>query len=162
MKRSILLFAILVAACGSKKDGGTSGGGGGETQTVDLGTSGFVVDVPKGWTVETPMPNSYDFKDNGHMAHGAPQIMEMQMPVGSLDETVKGRCEGRSDVQKGTLPGNGFWATCKGESKMMKGVQTTEIVAAVPKDDKTHFACDVETDKDPAGPLAICKSIRKK
>jgi hypothetical protein len=161
MKRSILLFAILAAACGSKKDTGGSSGGG-ETETVALGSSGFVVDVPKGWTVDTPMQHFYGFKDGGHMAHNAPQISETEMSAGTVDDAVKSRCEGRSDVQKGTLAGNGFWVTCKGESKMVKGVQTTTMFVVVPKDDKTHFECNFETDKDPVGPLGICKSIRKK
>jgi hypothetical protein len=160
MKRSILFITILAAACGSKKDGSSNGGG--ETEAVALGSSGFVADVPKGWTVNSDGPHFYDFKDGGRTAHNAPQIMESEMPAGTVDDMAKSRCEGRSDIQKGTLPGNGFWVTCKGESKMMKGVQTTTVFVLVPKDDKAHFDCNLETDEDPARALAICKSIRKK
>jgi hypothetical protein len=158
---AVLMFA---AACskGGDKDKGGGGGGGGETTTVDLAASGYVVDVPKGWTVDSQMKGFYDFKDNGHMAHGAPQIMESDMPAGTVDDAVKSECDGRTDVQKGTFGANGWWVTCKGESKMMKGLQTTQIKAVLPKDDKSSFDCHLETDKDPAAVLAICKSIRKK
>jgi len=159
MKQTIVAL-VIVAAC--SKGGNKDKAGGGETQPVDLGTSGYVVDVPKGWTVESQMKGFYDFKDNGHMAHNAPQVMEQDMAAGTLDDAVKGRCEGRTDIQKGTLPNNGWWLACKGESKMMKGVQTTQIEVVLPKDDKSSFDCHLETDQDPAQPLGICKSIRKK
>src|SRR5205809_251697 len=145
--RSILVLAVLTA-CGKK---------GSDTATVDLGSSGFVVDVPSGWTVESPMKGFYSFKGG----RGGPQIMESEMAPGAVDDGVKSQCEGRSDVQKGTV-GSGWWLTCKGESKMIKGVQTTVIVARLPKDDKTSFDCHLETDQDPALALGICKSIRKK
>jgi len=144
-----LLALILVAACGGKK--------GSDTATVDLGTTGFVVDVPSGWTVDSPMQGFYGFKGG----RGGPQIMESQMAPGTVDDAAKTACEGRSDVQKGAV-GSGWWLTCKGESKMMKGVQTTMIVARIPKDDKSSFDCHLETDQDPAMALGICKSIRKK
>ena len=159
MKQTILALVIL-AAC--SKGGNKDKAGGGETAPVDLGTSGYVVDAPKGWTVKSEMKGFYDFEDSGHMAHGAPQIMESDMAADKLDDAVKTECEGRTDVQKGTIGTNGWWLTCKGESKMMKGVQTTKIRAVVPKDDKSSFDCHLETDQDVAQPLGICKSIRKK
>jgi hypothetical protein len=165
MKHSILLLAILAAACGSKKDKGGSSSGGGETQTVDLGTSGFVVDIPKGWTVDTSRQGWYDFKEGGQIAYGAPHIMEMPGQIDAVNpdhpdlvSMIESRCSHLSDVQKGTLPGSGFWVTCSDTERRM----LTEVFAVVPEDEKKHFECSAETDKDPASPLAICKSIRKK
>jgi hypothetical protein len=156
MKRFIVIACVL-AACGKGDKGGGGGGGGGETETVPLGTSGFVVDVPKGTKVDSPMQGFFDLK-----GHGLPQIRTSHMAIGTLDDEVKQRCEGKTDVQKGTLPGGGYFYTCKGESKMMKGVQTTTVVSQIPIDDHSSLTCDTETDKDPAQVLAICKSIKKK
>ncbi len=78
-----------------------------------------------------------------------------------VDDAVKNHCDGRKDVQKGTLA-DGIWVTCTGESKMLQGVTTTQILVEVKRGDKESFMCHLETDKDIAVPLGICKSIRKK
>jgi hypothetical protein len=155
MKIWIAAALLAVVAC-SKKSGSEGGGGGGDTETVPLGSTGFVIDVPSGTKVESPMAGFYELKGHGH-----PQIMESHSTAQSADEIVKTWCEGRTDVQKGTLTG-GAWVTCKGESKMMKGVTTTKIIVNVAKDAQSGFDCHLETDQDPAEALAICKSIRKK
>jgi hypothetical protein len=158
--KTIIVVLLAAAACGKsdKSSSGGGGGGGGETATIALGDSGFTVDAPKGWTVESQMKGFYDFKGG----RGGPQIMESQMPPGTLDDAVKNDCDGRTVTGKDALPGGGWWLTCKGESKMVKGVQTTKILARIPKDDKTTFDCHYETDQDPALALGICKSIKKK
>jgi hypothetical protein len=149
-KLALVCLVVAAAACGKK--------GSDKPKPIDLGSSGFTVDVPEGWEIDSPMKGFYDFKHQ----HGAPQIMESEMAVGNVDDAVKGQCEGRGEVQKGTLPGGGWWLTCKGESKMIKGVTTTQIVVRVPKDDKSSFDCHLETDQDPAPVLELCKSIKKK
>jgi hypothetical protein len=141
------LLIAIAAACGK----------GGGVETVPLGETGYVVDVPKGWTIESEMKGFYGFKHQ----HGAPQIMESPIPAPSIDEIVKSRCEGREVVSKEALPSGGAIVTCKGESKMVKGITTTQIATYIPYGDKS-FSCHLETDRDPADAIAICKSIRKK
>ena len=66
-------------------------------------------------------------------------------------------------VLTATVDGDdGVLVSCKGESQMVKGVVTTTFVVELPKGDKASFDCHLETDKDPASAIAICKSIRKK
>jgi hypothetical protein len=156
MKMMIALGLCIAAGCG-KSDSSKSGGGG-DTETVALGDSGFTVDVPKGWTVDAPMKGFYDFKGG----RGGPQIMESEMGIGTLDETIKNHCDGRTVTGKDALPGGGYWLTCKGESKMVKGVQTTKVITRIPKDAKAVFDCHYETDQDADLALGICKSIKKK
>ena len=146
-----ILAGLALAACGK---GGTK-----EMAPLELGTSGYVVDAPKGWTVESMMKGFYDFKDEK-----APQIMESSASVSSVEEIVKGHCDGRTVVDKGTLPAGGVFVACKGESHMMKGVTTTVIIAEVPFSggDTKSLSCHYETDADPAASLALCKSMRKK
>ena len=148
-------YALLVAAAATAATACSKGGD--SKATVALGQSGFVVDIPSDWKVETPMAGFYEFKGG----RGAPQVMESPIGVGNVDDAVKGHCEGRTEIQKGTLP-TGFWLTCKGESQMIKGVTTTQILVRVAKDDKSSFDCHLETDRDPEFALGICKSIRKK
>ncbi len=137
-----------LAACGK---------GGASTHTVALGDSGFVVDIPSDWKVESPMKGFYELEGG----RGGPQIMEAPVAAGTGEQMIKSACEGRTELKQGTLPGGGYWFTCKGESKMIQGVTTTRIGVAVPKDDKSSFDCHLETDRDPELALGICKSIRK-
>ena len=148
---SAILFVLVVGACGK------GGSGAAKMKTVDLGDSGFVVDVPEGWSVQVPMKGFFDFKGG----RPAPQIMVSPMKASSADEIVKGHCDGRADIKKEALPGGGAFVSCKGESKMMKGVTTTQIVAEIPNGEET-FKCHLETDKDVETVTKICKSIRKK
>jgi hypothetical protein len=148
---SVLLLGFLVA-CGK--------GGGGDTakmKTVDLGDTGYVIDVPDGWTVDMPMKGFFDFKGG----KPSPQVMISPTKASPVDELATDRCEGRKDIKKETLPGGGAFVSCTGESKMMKGVTTTQIVAEIPKGDES-FTCHLETDKDTETVAKICKSIRKK
>jgi len=151
MMNKALVLLVAVAACGKAKP---------KTDTVEIGSTGYVVDVPLGWTVTTDMPRFYSLEGG----HGGPQILEETSGTpGTVDEDVKAQCEGRSDIKKDTLSNGGFWFTCKGESKMAKGVQTTVIVVKAVKDGgKGFFDCHLETDQDPATTLDVCKSIRKK
>jgi hypothetical protein len=149
------VIVLVAAAC--SKGGGGGGAGSPATQTVALGTTGYVVDVPNGWTVESPMDGFFELE--GGRPH--PQIMRSPIKPQALDELVKSRCEGRTVLQKETLPGGGVLVSCKGESKMMKGVITTAFEVEIPYDDKS-WSCHLETDDDPAPAIAICKSIRKK
>ena len=150
---AILLSVLVVGACGK------GGGGGGEKlKTVDLGSTGYVIDVPDGWTVDVPMDGFFDFKGG----RPTPQVMTMPTHVNTPDELVTSRCEGRTkDVKKETLPGGGSFVSCTGESKMIKGVTTTQIVVEVPKGDE-KFVCHLETDSKADLVAKICKSIRKK
>src|SRR4051812_19409462 len=109
---AIVLGVALLGACGKKADSGP------KMKTVDLGTTGFVVDVPDGWSVEVPMEGFFEFKGS----HSAPQIMVSHGKASSADELVTSRCEGRTkDVKKETLPSGGAFVSCTGESKMVKG-----------------------------------------
>ena len=154
-KLSAILFGLaLVGACG-KKGGGDSSP---KMKTVDLGTTGFVVDVPEGWTVDVPMEGFFEFKGS----RTAPQIMVSHGKASTADEIATSRCEGRTkDVKKETLPNGGAFVSCTGESKMVKGVTTTQIVAEIPNGDQS-FMCHMETDKDADVVAKVCKSIRKK
>jgi len=143
---------VLLFACGKSSSGKV------ELEAVALGDTGYVVDVPKGWTVEVPMSGFFELK--GGRPH--PQIMTAPAPPSALDELVKSTCEGRGEIHKEQLAGGGVFVSCKGESKMVKGVTTTTFVVEVPKGDKASFDCHLETDQDPAPAIAICKSIRKK
>jgi len=149
---ALLLGLSVVAACGK------GGGGAAKMKTVDLGDTGFVIDVPDGWSVEVPMKGFFDFKGG----RPAPQVMVSPSKAQSADELVTSHCEGRTtDVKKETLPSGGAFVSCKGESKMVKGVQTTQIVAEIPNGEES-FMCHLETDKDVETVSKICKSIRKK
>jgi hypothetical protein len=152
--QAAVLASVVVLGCGKGDKGDSKDAP--ETETIALGTTGYVVDVPKGWTVEVPMAGFFEFKGG----RPKPQIMMTEGAPESLDDLVKGTCDGRPDIQKGTLA-NGVWVACKGESKMIKGVQTTQIAVQVKGEPKT-FDCHLETDKDVDVPLNICKSIRKK
>src|SRR5438477_81161 len=101
--KNLLALALFAAACGKSAPA---------TDTVALGDSGFSIDVPKGWTVEVPMKGFYDFKASGRNAHGAPQIMESEMSLGTVDEAVKNHCEGLEVTGKDALPAGGYWVTC--------------------------------------------------
>jgi hypothetical protein len=150
---SAILLGVLLAggACGK---GGSSGP---KTKTVDLGTTGYVVDVPDDWKLDVPMDGFFDFDGRG----STPQIMTMPTKVNTPDELATSRCEGRKDIKKETLPGGGSFVACTGESKMVKGVTTTQVVAEIPKGDE-KFVCHLETDKDVDVVSKVCKSLRKK
>jgi hypothetical protein len=147
-----LATALLGAACGK-------GGDKHELAPLDLGATGYVVDAPKGWTVESPMKGFYSFKGGK-----GPQIMESSLGVKPVDEVKQHHCGSRTIVDSGTLPNGGVFVACKGESEMIKGVTTTMIVVHVPyaNGDMKSLSCNYETDADAAEPLAICKSMRKK
>src|SRR5580698_1344266 len=123
---ALAFAAVMLVGC-SKKDGDGASKEPAETETVALGTTGYVVDVPKGWTVEVPMDGFFELKGG----RNKPQIMMTQSAASTPDELVKTYCDGRPDIQKGTLPGGGVWVACKGESKMVKGVQTTQIAVEI-------------------------------
>ena len=148
---AVLLGLALVGACGKGGDSGP------KMKTLDLGTTGYVVDVPDGWTVEVPMDGFFDFKGG----RPSPQIMTMHTKVNTPDDIATSRCEGRKDIKKETLPGGGSFVACTGESKMIKGVTTTQIVAEIPRGDE-KFTCHLETDQKVELVSKICKSIRKK
>jgi hypothetical protein len=88
--------------------------------------------------------------------------MQSSMSAPSVDEVVASRCEGRTVQVKEALPGGGAFVSCKGESKMIKGVQTTQIAAYVPMGEHESLMCHLETDKDVETVSKVCKSIRKK
>jgi hypothetical protein len=157
MKKLATLAFIVAAACGSK-DKDSDKGGGGDKKTIELGTTGFVVDVPESCVLDAKMEGFFDFDK----CRPSPQIMVSRMKASTADEIEKSRCEGQSDIKKESLAGGGVLVTCKGPSKMMEGVTTTKIVAEIPKDDQSSFKCHLETDKDADQVIAICKSIRKK
>lgn len=149
---AMLLGLALVGACGKGGDSGP------KMKTLDLGTTGYVVDVPDGWTVEVPMDGFFEFKGG----RPSPQVMISPTKASSADEIATSRCEGRTkDVKKETLAGGGAFVSCTGESQMIKGVTTTQIVAEIPMGDKS-FTCHLETDKNVDTVSKICKSIRKK
>jgi hypothetical protein len=146
---SVLLLG-LAAACGSD--------GPGKLHTVDLGDTGFVIDIPEGWKVESPMKGFFDLE--GGRPH--PQIMISMSKANTVDELVaSSSCQGRTVVAKESLASGGAFVSCKGESRMMKGVTTTQIVAEIPKGDES-IRCHLETDKGVDMVSQICKSIRKK
>jgi hypothetical protein len=149
---AVLLGLALVGACGKGGDSGP------KMKTLDLGTTGYVVDVPDGWSVEVPMDGFFEFKGG----RPSPQIMVSPSKADTADDIATSRCEGRTkDVKKETLPSGGAFVSCTGESKMIKGVTTTQIVAEIPFGDKS-FTCHLETDKNVETVSKICKSIRKK
>ena len=155
MKKLATLVFVVAAACGNKEP--DKGGAGGK-KTIDLGTTGFVVEVPESCTLDAKMEGFFDF-DN---CRPSPQIMVIKMKASHGDELEKSRCEGQSDIKKESLASGGVLVTCKGPSKMMEGVTTTKIAAVIPKDDQSSFRCHLETDKDVTQVIDICKSIRKK
>ncbi|HTR49699.1 MAG TPA: hypothetical protein VMJ10_03265 [Kofleriaceae bacterium] len=148
-----LIAVVVVAACGNKSD---KGGGAAETETVALADTGYVIDVPKGTTVEVPMKGFYSFKG----ARGMPQVLDSP-GARSPDDIANAECEGRTDVKKEKLA-NGAAVTCKGPSKMLQGVTTTKILVDIAREPSGGFLCHLETDQDPSFALGICKSIRKK
>lgn len=153
MNKALLVSVILaVVACGK------GGGGSAKMKTVDLGDSGYVIDVPDGWSVEVPMKGFFDFKGG----RPSPQVMQSPIPAPTPDELATNRCEGRTVQTKEALPGGGAFVSCKGESKMIKGVTTTQIAAYIPMGDRESLMCHLETDKDVETVTKICKSMRKK
>ena len=155
MNRLTTLAFVLVAACGSKDKEAAQAAA---KKTIDLGTTGCVVDVPEGCTLDAKMEGFFDFD----RCRPSPQIMVSKMKASTADEIATSRCEGQGDIKKESLPNGGVLVTCKGPSKMMQGVTSTKIVAEIPKDDQSSFKCHFETDRDPAQVIEICKSIRKK
>jgi|HubBroStandDraft_5_1064220.scaffolds.fasta_scaffold401139_2 hypothetical protein len=147
---TLIVAALAFAACGKKQH---------ELAPLDLGTTGYVVDAPKGWTVDSQMKGFYSFK-GGH----GPQIMESSLGVSPVDEVKQHHCGSRTVVDSGTLSNGGVFVACKGESEMLKGTTTTMIVVHVPYagGDMKSLSCNYETDSDPTDALAICKSMRKK
>lgn len=152
MNKTILVSLLFAVACGK------GGGGAAKMKTVDLGDSGYVIDVPDGWSVEVPMKGFFELKGG----RPSPQLMQSPIAPPSLDELVANRCEGRTVQTKETLPGGGVFVSCKGESKMIKGITTTQIAAYVPMGEHESLMCHLETDKDVDTVSKICKSMRKK
>src|SRR5580704_11917560 len=148
---TLIVTALIFAACGKSAKH--------ELAPLDLGTTGYVVDAPKDWTIESPMKGFYSFK-GGH----GPQIMESSLGVSPADDVKLHHCANRTVVDSGTLPNGGVFVACKGESEMLKGTTTTMIVAHVPYagGDMKSLSCNYETDTEPAEALALCKSMRKK
>ena len=131
------LAIALVLACSTPRP---------ELQTVELGATGYVIDVPKGWTVESPMSGFYELKGG----HPHPQIITAPAPPSDLETLAKNTCDGRRDVRKEHLPGGGVLVACEGA-----------FVVEIPKGDRASFDCQLESDQDPATAIAICTSIRK-
>jgi hypothetical protein len=152
--RAALLGAMLIS-CGKAKRAEVVGA----TQTIPIGSTGFVVDVPAGWTMQESMAGIYEFRlADGHP--GGPMIVEARdAPPGSVDEHAPRRCEGRAELQTGTLTG-GWWLACKGDTSASKDKQLTFILSEVASGDLT-VECAITTAR-PIVPLAVCKSIRKK
>src|SRR5262245_60857030 len=146
-------FALAVSACGKK-------GGAPATETKPLGDSGFVVDAPKSWTVDSPMKGFYGFGKATVL-----QIMQSSSPPpANVDELVERKCKDQNDVTKESLPSGGFFVQCKGPSKMIKGFTTTKIQAVIPTKDGQSIECGLETDKDDEVKTAagVCRSLRLK
>jgi hypothetical protein len=150
----LALFVCVIAAAAACKT---------KHEVADIGSSGYVLDVPSGGKVATEMDRFYSVKDGNDRT--VVQVVDSQSSGGSVDDEVKSRCAGRSEINKGTIGSNGYWYSCKGASNVIKGskIVTTLIGAVVPHDDgKGAFECNQETDKDPEPALTACKSIRKK
>lgn len=152
MNKTLLVSLLFAVACGK------GGGGAAKMKTVDLGDSGYVIDVPDGWSVEVPMKGFFEFKGG----RPSPQLMQSPIPAPTPDELAASRCEGRTVQTKEALPAGGSFVSCKGESKMIKGVTTTQIAAYVPMGESGSLMCHLETDKDVETVTKICKSMRKK
>jgi hypothetical protein len=109
------------------------------------------------------MDRFYSAKDGND--HTVAQIIDSQASGESMDDAVKSRCAGRSEINKATIGSNGFWYSCKGESHVLKGstIITTVVGAVVPRDGGSgSLECNYETDRDADISLAVCKSLRKK
>ncbi len=157
MHRTIIAIGIgsaLVTAAACGKGGGA---GSGKTKTVDLGTTGFVVDVPEGWSVKTDMEGFYSFEGG----RPKPQVMVSPLAASSVDDLAK-QCEGQSDLVKEAIPTGGAFVSCKGPSKMLQGATTWKLEASIPKGENESFKCHLESDKDITVASKICKSVRKK
>jgi hypothetical protein len=148
--KHLFLAALCAAAC--SKSGST------KMKTVDLGDTGYVIDVPDDWSVESPMKGFFELK--GGRPH--PQIMTTPEPPSTIDELAKSTCEGQKDIVKETLPGGGVAVTCTGPSEIGEGRTTTKLAVEIPKGQHSSFDCIVESDKNIDLPTKVCKSIRKK
>jgi hypothetical protein len=172
-KRAVVVFVIVaVAACAkhdkntdtdtdkTKDKAGVGGGGDGKPQTLAIGDSGFVVDVPAGWTLNEDRKGMYTVKLPTH--HGL-HIEEETFPASKPEELAEPCQErGRTIATSEALPSGGAVVTCKGESTVAKGVMMTMVHVSIVKDAKSSFSCFIDTEDDPAAVLGVCKSIRKK
>ena len=163
---SCIAAASGLALSGCGKSGGaghTSGGSASTTAPLALGTTGFVVDAPEGWTVKSPMDGFFTVKGD----HQSVQLDVSHMSApSSADELAEQTCTGQSDVVKEPLKSGGFFVQCKGPARGVqvegKAITTTKIESVVPAGDGTTMSCRYETDRDPAVIASICRSLRKK
>jgi hypothetical protein len=142
---SLIVLALATVACGKKSAGP-------ELTTVPLGDTGFVLDVPKGWSVDVAMEGFFRFK-GGH----GPQISESETRAHDVEELAKEACDGKTITVKEALPGGGAVVACKGKNA---GTDTLFIESEVARDADNSIHCLLETNIDPDQALAICKSIR--
>lgn len=147
---SASLVAALALACGRS---------GQPTEEKALGHSGYVVDAPRSWTVETEVHSFYTIRGSEQLGV---QITESFAMPPSVEELASQVCSGQKAVQE-TLPGGGFFVQCKGAGRGT-GPATTRIEAVVPAGDGKSLRCHLETDREAAAAAAasICRSLRRK
>jgi len=142
---------LVVVACG-QDDGARP-----RLCPVALGHSGFVVDVPAGWTVKSPIDGIYQLVGGAP----APQIIWWLGKMPTRVELRSDTCRGHQMIEEQALPGGGLFVTCKGPSAIMKGVITTKAVAMLPNGTES-MRCQLETDGAADVPIRICRSLRKR
>lgn len=152
--KATLVGLCLIVAC---KSGKSTGGDGDKMKTIDVGDTGFTIEVPADWTIETPMKGFYGFKPG----RGTPQIMEFSGSPETPEGMAAQHCEGRTVTRQETLGNGGVLVSCKGPSKMMQGVTTTKVVVEVPAGN-VSLRCHYETDHLAGLIEKVCSSLRKK
>lgn len=162
----VVVIALLAgAACSKKSSGPAQGGGGGgdgKPQTLAIGDTGFVVDVPAGWVIKENQKGMFLASGNLGDKHRAVHIEEATFAASKPDELAGTACDGRKVATSEALPAAGAALTCTSASTAVQGVTMTLVTASIPRDANSSFSCFEETDHDPAPLLTICKSIRKK
>src|SRR5688572_4112209 len=102
--RAFLAIAVLAACGGDDKV---------PIETKPIGNTGFVVDAPKTWELEEVFDETWELEDDyGDGPQVSVDEFAPEQPGGAL-------CEGQ-ETSRGTMPGGGAWATCKGPAKQIR------------------------------------------
>ena len=158
----LVIALVAIGACHKKSSGQAPAAGDGKPQTLPIGDTGFVVDVPAGWSLKENQKGMFVASGGTGNAHRVVHVEEAAFAASKPDELAGTACDGRKVATSEALPTGGAVLTCTSASTAVQGVTMTLVTASIPRDANSSFSCFDETDQDPAPLVAVCKSIRKK